>query len=375
MNNSNIRRLSAQRPPVLWSNISEKNDLNHLIEKIIESGHQFINEFHGTQKATSQKISQCLIINMTGATDRYTRVKQLVDRLGIHGVYRLNAFIPTQSCYLDELKQRSPHLSNGEIGCLISHLACYYYAQQFDPDNYTLIFEDDADTLLNRESWSTYLRELDQLLAKHNQLELIYLGKCRERCLDFQPFSDSVVSNQSGGRLYIANSPLCTHAMLIKNKGHYVKYILRQMQWKAIDVILANYIKANHESPDTQCNRCQNGNSLFEKKKTAKKRNLISLVYHPSLFYQDAISTESSLRNKISQLGTGVECNETTQIVPFDSFLTLDLERSSILRYFRDAPFERSLITISLIVLIIVLTIVILSRIYSALRSQNSTKS
>lgn len=356
--------------------------LGSLIEKVILEYPFFPNTTpHVSKEPVSRTISQCFVINMEKDVDRLGNISTMLDNLKIPFT-RLNAFNPHKSSYLTELKERF-NLTIGEIGCLISHFACHYYAKkhintEYQTD-YVLIFEDDADTILDYSAWSKYLNSIDSILERNKNIEIIYLGKCHERCVNFNSFpcpdhdkeqtnhqnkEQTNHQNRNYGNnhnnfykkqepinkhLYVANAPLCMHAMIVKH-GFLFNLINNKVMDKVvierpIDYLLREYIQQEHA-----------------------KDKIVALVYHPSLFFQDYINNDSNLRNNWSQLGTGIECTEVT------NFLNVDNITQSTNLFIRKLKFPQLLALFILLVIIIILVLIVIRQICRSINKYNHLK-
>lgn len=174
------------------------------------------------------------------------------------------------------------NLSEGEIGCFLSHLLIYYIASKHKNKNqYTLIFEDDINTFINEESINKNINDA----ISHNT-NMIYLGKCLEICEKVTKISENI---------YYGHKPLCLHAYLIKNS--FAKKIiegLNEYERKSIDFPIDWYL---HQYTDN--------------KKT--------LIFHPSLFFQST-EYQSNLRSKKEQYANLLECQESIYYVVIDYF-------------------------------------------------------
>lgn len=199
-----------------------------------------------------ERFGTAFVINLPQRKDRLAQAKKTLSKVGITPTI----FEAVNGKDIEVLT----HLTAGEIGCLLSHLTILAVAAEHpDQENYTFIFEDDIVT--NLTSMQGIYNDLEGLSP-----DLIYLGKCLENCARIKKVK---------GNIYTAFSPLCAHAIMIKNS--FAKKVLKKVQFIAIDVIYPTMIE---------------GNKVY--------------VLHPSAFYQDVFS-ESNLRSSSFQNCT--ECS------------------------------------------------------------------
>jgi len=210
------------------------------------------------------------IISLEKDIEKYNNAKQILEKLQLQPI-KFDAINGM------ELKNNRPdivnkfkYLNDGEIGCFISHFLIYYIASQHpNPDQYTMIFEDDIGTDIDAKTFNNKLNNA----IKYNK-DLIYLGKCAELCF---------MTKQVYDDLYTGYQPYCMHAYMIKNS--FAKKVVNDVNKLEIinlpiDRIIFNSIKENQ-----------------------------ILEYHPSLFYQDP-KYPSSLRGTILQIANELECRD-----------------------------------------------------------------
>lgn len=214
--------------------------------------------------------SRPFIINMEKEKERYTAASTLLLSLGLEPI-RFRAIEGSKVQGHPILKLFSK-LRPAEQGCLLSHLSIVALAACHPvPDQFTLIFEDDIASSLT----GTGLRDnLDRLLpiAKKEGADLIHLGKCYETC---------AAMKQVSGNIYRTAKPYCAHAIAIRNS--YAQSFLSRVGkvGQAIDNLYRLELVEKH---------------------------VRGLVFHPALFYQDVLTTESALRPKQEQITNYTEC-------------------------------------------------------------------
>lgn len=207
------------------------------------------------------------IINMKDRIDKWTQASKILKNLKLYPI-KFNAIIG-KDITNEYILQRTKNLSPGERGCLISHLIILYLANRHENgDGFTLIFEDDITTNI-QSIQSTF----DKLKYHTNDIDMIYLGKCLEHCMEMGHIKDNI---------YKGYAPLCGHAYAIRNS--YVEkifnYLETQEQYDPIDLIY---------------------------KKLMLRKECETLVLHPSIFNQD-LKFSSDLRDKIQQIYTSADC-------------------------------------------------------------------
>ena len=95
-------------------------------------------------------------------------------------------------------------LNNGQIACHLSHIAVLKKFLNSNAQN-CLIFEDDLKT---PESNNTYLQKSLSLIPSN--YDIIYLGRCWDRCKKSIPINDFIVK---------CFTPQCRHAYGVSRKG------------------------------------------------------------------------------------------------------------------------------------------------------------
>lgn len=216
----------------------------------------------------NELISDPFIISLDKDTDKYHNATQILENLHLQ---------PMKFHAIDgkELKNTRPdicdkftYLNDGEMGCFISHYLIYYLASQHsNPDQYTMIFEDDIGTEIDSKSFNDKLKDS----VNHNP-DLIYLGKCAEFCIMIKQIHDD---------LYQGYKPLCMHAYMIKNS--FAKRVVESI----------NKLEIIDTPIDKIIFKTINGTKILE--------------YHPSLFYQDP-KYPSNLRGTVLQIANELEC-------------------------------------------------------------------
>jgi len=218
----------------------------------------------------NELINDPFIITLEKDIEKYDNASHILEKLQLHPM-KFNAINgkdlkSSRSDIFDKFKG----LNDGEIGCFISHFLIYYLASQHsNPEQYTMIFEDDIGSNIDATLLNNKLKDV----IRYNK-DLIYLGKCAEFCFMIKPIYDD---------LYQGYQPLCMHAYMIKNS--FAKKVVDDInKLKIIDIPIDQIIS-----------KSVSGNSILE--------------YHPSLFYQDP-KYPSNLRGTMLQIANELECKD-----------------------------------------------------------------
>lgn len=163
-------------------------------------------------------------------------------------------------------------LKPSEIGCLLSHVYLWEDVANDPSKKRIAIFEDDARTHLTGDNVSELIMGLYTYMSENNinEPDILYLGKSLDACLSYKKVWNNV---------YINHHPLCLHAYIITKQG--AQKLLRLAPYMfPIDVIPIKAIERN---------------------------KIVSMTFHPSLYFQDVFNNVSNLR----QLGEAI--NNTTE--------------------------------------------------------------
>src|SRR5579885_310137 len=271
------------------------------------------------------KYDNIFVINMANRQDRLETCKKTLDKVNL----KFERFVAINGKHLidntnigKELHKKFDILRPGELGCLLSHLCILALAASHYEDNYTIVFEDDIVTS-SEGNLEKLFRDLDDL-DQRESIDIVYLGKCLERCTKLINIKDNI---------YRAAAPSCTHALMIKNS--YAKKILQDLDNCSNSAINCDYFNRGIDSiyGDHIVNGIGNG-----------------LVIHPAIFYQDVLTGGSDLRKEF--LINYQECNDTNPCnCP---------EPEIIINEIKSNKAER-IIIITLIVIIIIIFILLLS--------------
>lgn len=235
--------------------------------------------------SNNRRYGNVFIVNMANREDRLVSCKKTLDKLEMN----FERFIAINGKHVSEnteigkvLHQEFDILRPGELGCLLSHFCilalCAKHQRQ---DSYTIVFEDDIVSS-NTGSLEWLFDEIDDLDDKEG-IDMIYLGKCLERCSKLVQIKDTI---------YRAAAPSCTHAYMIKNS--FAKRILDDFDQKQQSALDAKFFNRGIDSiyRDYIVNGLSN-----------------SLVIHPAIFFQDVLNGGSDLRKEY--LINYQECNDT----------------------------------------------------------------
>jgi GR25 family glycosyltransferase involved in LPS biosynthesis len=254
----------------------------------------------------NSNINYPFIISLDKDFVRYNNTVKLLESLNLKKTIKFPAI------YGKKIKQSEPSIDNkfsnlnsGEIGCFLSHMSVYFIAAQHkNPNQYTLIFEDDIDKKYDFNS-NILSNKLTKAISYNPNM--IYLGKCYEICKKINLITDD---------LYVGHNPACFHAYLIKNS--FAK-------------ILVAYILSFSEI-----------NLPIDRVPVKITKNI--LIFHPSLFYQ-TIDYQSNLRSRVSQTYNICECNEDLEsnkcnlngIIPFLESYIVDQNITNLNLYYKSS--------------------------------------
>lgn len=222
----------------------------------------------------NELINNPFVISLEKDTHKYQNATQILEKLNFEPM-KFNAINGKElKTTRPDIFEKFKSLNDGEVGCFLSHFSIYYLASlHSNPDQYTMIFEDDIGTDISAGSLNNKLKDV----IRYNK-DLVYLGKCGEFCLIIKQLHDD---------LYQGYKPYCMHAYMIKNS--FAKKVVDAInQLKIIDLPIDNII-FNYINKDQ------------------------ILEYHPSLFFQDP-KYSSNLRATMLQIVNELECSDTPNL-------------------------------------------------------------
>lgn len=164
-------------------------------------------------------------------------------------------------------------LSDGEIGCLLSHVSLWESIANDPTKNRVAIFEDDARTHLDGNTIQQLLTDFYTYLDNNNipEPDMLYLGKALDDCMSYE---------KVWGNVYKSKHPLCLHAYIMTKQG--AQKLLKTAPYsKAIDVVPI---------------------------KAIEKGIINVMVFHPSLFFQDIFGNKSNSRKLTEAINITTEC-------------------------------------------------------------------
>lgn len=164
-------------------------------------------------------------------------------------------------------------LSSGEVGCLMSHVMLWEKVASEEFLNRIAVFEDDARTHMDIQTINKLILDLYKYLEDNYipEPDMLYLGKALDDCLNYKKVWNNV---------YYSKHPLCLHSYIITKNG--ARKLLEKLPYNvAIDIVPIQAI-----------------NDI----------NLNVMTFHPSLYFQDVLNTESSLRKLGNALNITAEC-------------------------------------------------------------------
>lgn len=249
--------------------------LSDQLHKLIESTNPLEHHEIRQYQHNYDTFENAFVINLTDRPHRLTKTKDTLRQVGLRAT-RFSA-IEGSKLVGSTLAQSFNRLRPAELGCVLSHLSIISLAaKHHQEDSFTLIFEDDIVSSSGEDYMKRAFHDLRELNS-HDPIDLIYFGKCLEKCTAMVQLKDN---------LYRAVEPSCCHAYAIKNSfakrliedlnkcQRHPKSLLNQDFFNCnIDGILRGY----------QLNGLARG-----------------VVFHPAIFYQDVINTKSDLRDDTS---------------------------------------------------------------------------
>lgn len=268
------------------------------------------------------KFGTAFVINMASRTERMASATETLKKVGLAPT-RFGAVVGkeiTNPFYLESFSILRP----GELGCLLSHMSIAALAADHpDQEAFTLIFEDDVVTSSGKDALRMAFQRVENIDREEN-IQMIYLGKCLERCGQMVQVEDNI---------YRAVAPSCLHGYAIKNS--FARRVLQDFdRCSKYDGSLLNCDYYNRGIDSIYGDYIING--LIK-----------ALVFHPSIFYQDVLSGGSDLRQEY--MINYQECNDTNP--PCSGG-----EKEVEVRRHQSSPF----LLVAVIILIIVLLIVVM---------------
>lgn len=226
------------------------------------------------------RLDQTYLLNLDKDTERLASFDAMMKKCNWN--YKRLPAVYGKRLTSEQAVLKEEHISNNNnmgpsaIGCSLTHLSAWLDALKNNHQR-VAIFEDDARLINPNPHVLEPIAEFYQYL-KDNDLEepdIFFLGKCFEKCGKLTPLFKNVFQGAS---------PLCSHAYIITAKG--IQKILAQKPFAiANDAIVKDLIE---------------------------KGTMTSVVFHPSLFFQDAINHASTLRdNRTAVRNAACECGDS----------------------------------------------------------------
>lgn len=147
-----------------------------------------------------------------------SRMDYIIGSLKTYGLLPGSyAFVPPVMKTTVNTKELPLIMKPGEVACYRSHLRAMRMFLQ-DPDaNTALILEDDIRLCPSYDLFQKRLAALKQELQTVGKWDIVYFGRCLDRCFMNKSVSLQLVKN---------TSPICLHAYALTRKG--ARKILRQ---------------------------------------------------------------------------------------------------------------------------------------------------
>ena len=255
------------------------NDGNYLLSdqlhKLIDSTNALEHHQIRAYDHNHDTFENAFVINLTDRPQRLAKTKDTLRQVGLSAV-RFSA-IRGSDLTKSTVAEMFNHLRPAELGCVLSHLCILSLAAKHaNQDGFTLIFEDDIVSSSGADYMKHAFYELKQLDA-NDPIDLIYFGKCLERCGAMVQIKDN---------LYRAVEPSCCHAYAIKNS--FAKRLIHDLDG------CHRHRKSLLNGDFFNCN-IDGILRGYQVHGLAK-----GVVFHPAIFYQDVISTKSDLRDDTS---------------------------------------------------------------------------
>lgn len=190
-------------------------------------------------------------------------------------------------------------LRSDELIRLLNHLAIAALASEHcNENNFTVIFEDDITTESGEKTMRNTLSEIKKI-DDHENIQIVYFGKCLERCGQMVQMKDTI---------YRAVSPSCCHAYAIKNS--FAKKVFRDLD-----------NCSRYKNSVLNCNYFNRGiDSIYG---DYIVNNMISgLVLHPSIFFtedagknRECIDDGSTIEDSPVKMGNGRGCERWIRLI------------------------------------------------------------
>ena len=186
--------------------------------------------------------SICFYITLDEKSERAQKSVNSINKMGLQP----SAFMGTVGKKLSKdglinnnIIEPDCQLGMGEIGCFLSHIRLWRHCKlKYPKHKYYIIFEDDAicDTKYCSKILNLAMNKIQDM-----EIDVLYLGHCFPRTV---PMKSSVTKLLNKFRIE-RKSSLCTHAMVITEKGldKLIKYIADKpnpIGKKPIDIVIQN---------------------------------------------------------------------------------------------------------------------------------------
>lgn len=211
----------------------------------------------------------CFIISMK--PDRYNHCYDLLtNTLKLTNVNHFNAVIGKNISMEECIKHKliTTHLlkdqSSGAIGCLLSHVAIWYWFYYETNLPFLIVFEDDIklDDRVNSTVFQNYIQQ--SRLDMDPNWAILYLGSCGDNCKSYIQINDKNPWLKRTVRSH------CTHSYMISRLGA-LAFLNHTPYHTAIDTNMADIYESN---------------------------SLYAYSTNPSLFWQDVEKWQSTIRSE-----------------------------------------------------------------------------
>lgn len=213
---------------------------------------------------SASEFGEIFVISLDQKPERWKNAAKILGNLNMQA----NKFHAVDESYIKELGDKEVLInqeilsrythslgSYGLLGCSISHMSLW--AHLLDSKlPYLIIFEDDIMTYIDKKKIKEKLQTVLAKLPKN--WDILYLGKCLDQCSNYEELYPGV---------YRTYKPYCFHSYIISNQG--AKKLLEQ--------------------PCVTISDSQTAERIV-------KGEVLAYTFHPSIFMQDVVKWNSTLR-------------------------------------------------------------------------------
>jgi GR25 family glycosyltransferase involved in LPS biosynthesis len=222
-----------------------------------------------------QLYGEVYVISLANERDRWASAREVLGRAGLvpHRLKAIDSGAIEHLGGLSGLKklgllaQESKLVKANEIGCGLSHVSLWARMLERGDEKVT-VFEDDATSYVGQEELDR--RVGDAMVAMDADWDVLYLGKCLDRCQLYTRVIDG---------LYRTRRPFCLHAYVMSARcarKMLARPLLEPVDTQLMHAIQDGYVKA--------------------------------YALHPSVFVQDIVRWSSTMRSFGMQVANQNDC-------------------------------------------------------------------